>query len=206
MSAALKLPAPATLDDLLAIPEEERWHELLAGEIVERAMPSGEHGGTQGDLSEFLGPFRRRPGGRDPGGWWFGVDVDVQLDRYNVVRPDLAGWRRERCPERPRGMPVTLRPDWVCELLSPSHIRRDRVDKVGIYHRFEILHYWIIDPVAETLEVHRWVADGWLLALAARRGQTVRAEPFDALPLQVGRLFGEDPEDEAPPPADLSAG
>lgn len=202
-SAALKLPEPATWEDFAAIPDGERWHELLAGDLVERAMPSGEHGGAQGDLCAVLGPFSRRPGGRAPGGWWFAVGVEIRLDLYNVVRPDLAGWRRERCPERPRGFPVTLRPDWVCEVLSPSHARRDRVDKVEIYHRFQVPHYWILDPQAETLEVHRWVPDGWLLVLAARRGQTVRAEPFDALPLQVGRLFGEDPEEEAPPGQDL---
>lgn len=196
MSAALKLPMPATWDDLIAIPEHERWHEILDGELVERALPANEHGGAQGDLRGALDPFSRRPGGRWPGGWWFVVDCEVMLDRHNVVRPDVMGWRRERCPDRPRGFPMTLRPDWVCEILSPSNRRRDRVDKVAIYHRFEIPHYWIIDPESESLEVHRWTASGWLLVLAASRGQTVRAEPFDALPLKVGRLFGDDPDEE----------
>lgn len=200
MSAALKLPPPATLEDLLAIPEDERWHEILDGELVERASPSGEHGSAQGDIRDVLSPFRRRPGGRSPGGWWLVTDTEVRLDPYNLVRPDVAGWRRERCPEPPRGFPIDLRPDWVCEILSPGNVRRDRVDKIQIYHRFEIPHYWIVDPVSETLEVHRWTSQGWLLVLSARRGQTVRAEPFDALPLQVGVIFGDDPEDETPAP------
>lgn len=198
MSAALKLPAPATWEDLLAIPEGERWHEILDGEIVERAMPTGEHGGAQGDLRDALGPFSRRAGGRWPGGWWFTVEAEVRLNLYNVVRPDVAGWRRDRCPDRPHGFPIAVRPDWICEVLSPKNPCRDRVEKVAIYHRFKIPHYWIIDPESETLEVQRWTPKGWLLVLAARRGQTVRGEPFDALPLQVGRLFGDDPEDEAP--------
>lgn len=197
MSAVLKVPAFATWEDLQDIPEEERWHEILNGEIVERAMPSGEHGSAQGDLRALIDPFNRRPGGRSPGGWWFTVESEIRLNRHNVVRPDVAGWRRERCPDRPRGYPISLRPDWICEVLSPHHVRRDRVDKVSIYHRFEIPHYWLLDPESETLEVNRWTPAGWLLVLAARRGQTVRAEPFDALPLQVGRLFGDDPE-EAP--------
>ena len=198
MSAALKLPSPATFADLLAIPEDERWHEILDGELVERASPSGEHGAAQFSFGDLLAPFRRRSGGGNPGGWWLATDADIRLDPYNIVRPDVAGWRRERCPQPPRGFPVDLRPDWVCEILSASNVRRDRVDKIQIYRRFEIPHYWIVDPQAETLEVHRWTLQGWLLVLSARRGQTVRAEPFDALPLQVGVLFGDDPEDEPP--------
>ena len=198
MSEVVQLPVPATWDDLLAIPEDERQHEVLNGELVERAAPASEHGGAQGDLRDFVSPFSRRPGGRSPGGWWFVIDSELMFDRHNVVRPDVMGWRRERCPDRPRGFPMTLRPDWVCEILSRSNRSRDRVDKVSIYHRFEVPHYWIIDPESEVLEVHRWTPKGWLLTLAARRGQTVRAEPFDALPLAVGRLFGDDPDEDAP--------
>ena len=33
---------------------------------------------------------------------------------------DLGGWRRERMPKEPDAPSVTLAPDWVCEVLSPS--------------------------------------------------------------------------------------
>lgn len=198
MTAALRLPEPATWEDLLAIPEGDRLHELLAGEIVERAAPSGEHGLAQGDLREALAPFRRRPGGRWPGGWWFATETEVLLGPHDLVRPDLAGWRRERSPEPPSGCPVRLRPDWVCEVLSPSTRQRDLVDKARIYHHFELPHYWLLDPDAATLTVLRWEPAGWVTVLVAQRGQTVRAEPFDAIPLVVGVLFGDDPADEAP--------
>lgn len=50
----------------------------------------------------------------------------------------------------------------------------------------------IVDPTTETLTVHRLTPDGYLIALRAERGQVVRAEPFDAVELRVGTLFGED--------------
>ena len=52
MSAgAKKLPGGrATQEDLLAIPEDERRHELIDGEIVEKGAASGEHGGAQADV------------------------------------------------------------------------------------------------------------------------------------------------------------
>ncbi len=57
-------------------------------------------------------------------------------------------------------------------------------------------HYWIIDPIDETLAVYRWQSDGYVELLIAERGETVRAEPFAAIELRVGVLFGDD-DDEA---------
>ena len=191
------VPAPATLEDLLAIPEEKRRHELIEGVLVEKGAATGEHGGAQHKLSVFTGPFDRRPGGRWPGGWWFGTEIDVYFDPANTLRPDVSGWRRDRVPERPRGMPVMVRPDWVCEILSTNR-RNDLVKKKRVYHRSGVPHYWIIDPAEEFMTVYRWTPDGYFEVLVAERGETVRAEPFEAIPLQVGLFFGDD-EDESEP-------
>jgi Uma2 family endonuclease len=193
-------PAPATLEDLLAIPEEKRRHELIEGTIFEKGAATGEHGTAQYKLSGFTGPFDRRPGGRWPGGWWFGTEVDIYFDPANTFRPDVAGWRRDRVPERPRGMPVTIRPDWVCEILSTNRTN-DLIKKKRVYHRFGVPHYWIIDPAEETLLVNRWTPDGYVEILAAERGERVRAEPFDAISLQVGIFFGDEEEDDENEPA-----
>ncbi|MEQ1729093.1 MAG: hypothetical protein ABL982_12010 [Vicinamibacterales bacterium] len=37
---------PATEADFWAIPEAQRFHELIGGELIEKAAPSGEHGGA----------------------------------------------------------------------------------------------------------------------------------------------------------------
>jgi Uma2 family endonuclease len=88
-----------------------------------------------------------------------------------------------------------LRPDWVCEVLSTNR-RNDLIKKKRVYHRHEVPHYWVIDPEDETLSVYRWAPEGYIELLAAERGETVRAEPFEAVPLRVGVLFGDDEEDE----------
>ena len=129
-----------------------------------------------------------------PGGWWIGTEVEVELAPNHVYRPDIAGWRRDRVPERPTGTPIAIRPDWICEVLSPSNPGTDRVKKLNYYHQFHVPHYWIVDPMEASLSVFRWTADGYLLALAATREARVRAEPFDAVELPVATLFGEDDE------------
>ncbi|MEO7329364.1 MAG: Uma2 family endonuclease [Minicystis sp.] len=197
VATAKKISAPPmTLEEFFSIPEDERRHELIDGELIEKGAATGQHGGTQLDLGYVLrGSFGRRSGGRFPGGWWFASEVEILFPRGQILRPDVAGWRRERMPERPSGTPVTALPDWVCEILSTNR-SNDLIRKKRIYHQAELQHYWIIDPVEETLTVHRWGPDGYIEVLAAQRGERVRAEPFEALELSVGVLFGEDEPDE----------
>jgi hypothetical protein len=86
----------ATVADLLAIPEDHRFHELIGGEIVRKAMPSAKHGGAQASLAAVL--FRRygrRPGGRFPGGWWFATEVEIQFAEHELYRSDVSGWAAE---------------------------------------------------------------------------------------------------------------
>jgi Uma2 family endonuclease len=187
--------ALATAEDLLGLPGEARM-EVVRGALVEKAAPSAEHADAQSFIAVLIkGPFQRRPGGGGPGGWWILTEADVELATHEVYRPDVAGWRRDRVPERPKGRPVRVRPDWVCEVLSPSNAHIDLVEKLETFLRCEVPHYWIVDPEHETLTVYRWSRDGYILALTAgRTDRRVRAEPFDAIEIDVGLLFGEDPE------------
>lgn len=182
----------ATIADLFAIAEGDRFHELIDGKITRKATPSAEHGTAQRKLGAMIEPFDHRPGGTWPGGWWLMTEVEVQLAVNQAFRPDLVGWRRDSVAERPRGMPVTIRPDWIGEIVSKSNASNDRVTKLNAYHRHQIRHYWIIDPSEETLAAYRWTADGYLLIVAAASGQRVRVEPFDAIELSVAEIFGHE--------------
>jgi Uma2 family endonuclease len=186
---------PATIEDLLAMPEEDRY-EIIDGELVPKEAASGKHAGAQTRLGRSLGPFDRRPGGPPdrPGGWWFATEALIQFTPGQVRRPDVAGWHRERLPELPAKVPITVLPDWICEILSPSNASNDTVRKMRLYHRCQVPHYWLIDPIGETLSVYRYTPDGYLQVLLAERGERVRAEPFAAIELQVGVFFGEDEE------------
>ncbi len=191
MSAHAKSRPNATVADFLAIPEEQRFHELIAGEIIEKAAPSAEHGTAQLEVgSRLIGPFGRNPPSGGPGGWWFMTEVEVRFTD-EICRPDVVAWRRAVVPDRPKGKIVDIVPQWICEVLSEDK-RNDLVRKKHIYHRHHVDHYWLLDPEQGTLAVYRWHADGYLEVLAAERGQVVRAEPFDAIELPVSGLFGDE--------------
>ena len=185
-----------TLAGWLEAPESRRL-ELIDGEFVEKAAPTIEHGFVQTKvITSVASRFNRRPGGRFPGGWWIVSEVDVQLSDSGF-RPDLCGWRRERFATLPKDRPMTIRPDWICEIVSPSNASTDRVVKVRAYHRAAVPHYWLVDPAERTLVVMRWAEAGYLSVLSATAEETVRAEPFEAVEFQVRSFFDDEPDDAA---------
>ena len=191
-------PAPLkpifTIADWLARPEDLGF-ELVNGELVQKAQPDFKHGAAQFGLSAILRPeFHRKGGGGHPGGWWIAGEVDIRLGE-DGVRPDLCGWRRDRVPEAPTGRPVTIRPDWICETLSQSNASNDTIVKMWLYHRAQVPHYWVLDPETKSLAVYRDSPEGYLNVLVAHAGETVHAEPFGAIAIRVGLLFGEDLDD-----------
>lgn len=187
----------ATWEDVWEGSRHERRYEVLAGELFEKAAGDGEHSGTQAGMVITLGgPFNRRGGSGPPGGWWLLTEPDVEFEPHEVLRPDLAGWRRERCPERPSGFPVRVVPDWVCEVLSPSTAARDVGHKRTVYHRHGVEWYWLVHPRDHIVTVlRRGVRDYEIAATCGAEGR-VRLPPFDAVEVEAARLFGLDPAEE----------
>jgi Uma2 family endonuclease len=175
----------------LASLQADRSAEIVNGEIVDKALPSFDHGSAQSGLSGALFGFRGPAGGsRGPGGWWLATEVEVEYEPHEVYRHDLVGWRRERMAERPRERPVRVHPDWVCEILSSSNASNDTVKKLRVLQRHAVPHYWLLDPDAGTLRVLRWTAEGYLEVLSATADESVRAEPFAAAELSLRVVFG----------------
>ncbi|MEP6862749.1 MAG: Uma2 family endonuclease [Deltaproteobacteria bacterium] len=104
----------ATLADLIARGDCDRL-EIVAGEIVEKALPSPSHAAAELELSAAIAPFNRRGGGGNPGGWWLFTEIHVEYPEGEIYCHDAAGWRRDRVPARPDEWPVRIRPDWVAE-------------------------------------------------------------------------------------------
>jgi Uma2 family endonuclease len=194
--AAPRSSKPATFADLAALGDDVSA-EIIHGAITEKAAPSPEHSRTQaGTVHAVYHRYGRRPGGRWPGGWWILTEVEAEYESHELFRHDVAGWRRDRVPTAPTERPIRIRPDWACEILSPSNAKRDRVDKLHVLHGAGVPHYWLLDPAEKTLEVHRWTPAGYVIVRSASSGETIRAEPFDAVELRVDVLFGDDDDDE----------
>lgn len=184
MSRSVK--RPATYEDLLQVPDH-LVAEILDGELVTTPRPALPHAQTYAALvAELHGPFSQGRGG--PGGWWILAEPELHLQR-DVVVPDLAGWRRETLPTIPDAAYITVPPDWVCEILSPSTEQIDRLRKLRIYGREGMNGIWLVNPIQRTLEIYTLLYGHWTLAATHGGEDTVRAEPFDAVPLELPRIW-----------------
>jgi Uma2 family endonuclease len=98
-------------------------------------------------------------------------------------------------PALPDEAHFTLAPDWVCEVLSASTERIDRGRKLRTYAAAGVAHAWLVKPTDRTLEVFRLRDGAWTIVGVWEDAAVVQAEPFEALELELGRLWA----DSAPP-------
>jgi Uma2 family endonuclease len=178
----------ATYDDLRQVPPH-RVAEIVEGQLYVSPRPASRHALASSALGSELGPpFHRGRGG--PGGWWIIDEPELHFGD-DVVVPDLAGWRRERLPEFPDTPAFSLAPDWACDVVSPSTERLDRAKKMPVYAAAGVPHLWLVNPTARTIEVYRLADSRWLLLATHEGAQRVRAEPFEAVELELAPLWGE---------------
>ncbi|MDC3961812.1 Uma2 family endonuclease [Polyangium jinanense] len=176
-------PAPKhrTFEELLA--EIDRLPEYLSGEILEPGQlrvlprPDAPHRRAVAQCERalyYLSPMDT-PG---DGAWWIEREAAIRFgDR--LFNPDLAGFRVTRSPEQPDEYPITLLPDWCCEVLSPSTARDDRRIKLPHYARSGVGWVWLIDPEIRLLEVWQTERERPLLVASAAEDETPRLPPFD---------------------------
>jgi Uma2 family endonuclease len=181
---------PATYDDLVKLPEN-LVAEIVDGELHASPRPAPAHAVAGASIGALLvNPYSFGRGG--PGGWWVLYEPELHLAK-DVLVPDWAGWRKSRMPHQPETPFFPLAPDWVCEVVSPSTTRLDRTRKLGIYAREGVAHAWLIDPLAQTLEVFRLEGSHWMLAATHAGDEVVRAEPFVEIDFELRLLWSDPP-------------
>jgi Uma2 family endonuclease len=182
----------ATYEDVLAAPEN-KVAEIVDGELILSPRPGFRHATAASRLGFVVGGAFDGAGGDParPGGWMILFEPELHF-ADDVVVPDIAGWRREHAPTRPDAAWIEIAPSWLCETLSPSTARIDRGRKLAIYARTGVQCVWLLDPLARTLEVLRLGDEGRYVIAAVHTGdERARAEPFEAVEVELGRLWLE---------------
>jgi Uma2 family endonuclease len=170
----------------LAVPDY-KVAEIIRGGLVTNPRPAVRHAAAASALNAAIfDPFRRGKGG--PGGWIILVEPELHL-KGDILVPDIDGWRRERMPTLPDTAAIDLAPDWICEVLSPATAAMDRADKLPIYAEQNVSHAWLVDPLSKTLEVLKLDGHRWTLLATYRDEAKIRAEPFEAVEIELGVLW-----------------
>lgn len=178
-----------TVDDLLRS-EDERI-ELINGELIKRPMARSEHALIQSGIADEILPFKRKDG---PGGWWIMPEISVKYNEHQCPSHDLAGWRKERVPQRSTGI-MTIYPDWVCEITSPGHERKDLFHNFILLQQHKVQFYWVISPEDKTLIANKLVNDNYAVIFSIACGfeqeiDKARIPPFEEVEMDLNYIFG----------------
>jgi len=188
MSGALKKKTFEELyEELLALPENVVG-EIIKGELVVSPRPASKHARASSSLgSKIFDAYDE--GNTGPGGWWIVDEPEIKFPDDEVVVPDIAGWKRDRVPNYPDVTQFKRSPDWVCEVLSPSTARYDKISKLKMYAENKVPYYWIVDPQNRVLEVLSLEGKTYKLELVFGKGDVVKAPPFEKLEFSLSKLW-----------------
>ncbi|WP_442483887.1 Uma2 family endonuclease [Aeoliella sp. SH292] len=182
---------PYSDEDYLQLPEGERV-ELLRGRLIMMSpAPRPRH--------QFIGVLLWRAlneAAVSIGGIALPAPVDVKLDQYTVLQPDVVYLRPDHVHQiRDR---IYGAPDLLVEVLSPSTTRRDRVEKLDLYATARVPEYWIVDPRSQVIEFH--VLDGPSYRVTAKASGEYQSPQFAEVELDI-TAFWQEVDQRLPPSA-----
>jgi Uma2 family endonuclease len=199
--AQLAVPAP-TFDELYAriaaLPEGVTGEILQPGVLRTMSRPGRHHARALKHCGAALSSFDIDLGGT---GWWLLVEYEIRFPYNRLAVPDMAGWRVERVPSLPDENPMTVVPDWCCEVLSPSTSRVDRTEKLPLYAECGVPWVWLVDPSFRTIEVYETVSGRAALTASAREDDIKSLPPFE-VPIALAAWWQPEEQDAAAVPSE----
>jgi len=140
--------------------EITRLPEGMTGEILEEGIvrtmsrPGKRHRRAAGACLAALSGVNANLRGA---GWWIEVETEIRFPTGRLAVPDLAGWHVDRVPDLPDENPLTVLPDWCCEILSPRTARDDKRLKLPLFARSNVPWSWLVDPTLKLVEIYQSV-------------------------------------------------
>lgn len=173
-----------TYADLERMPEDGRRYEIYDGEVFVVPAPLPRHQVVQQLIAETLRTYATAHGG-------FAVDspIDIVFSDYDVLQPDVVFFAAPRAHLVDLDAVIRHPPDLCVEVLSPSTEPTDRGRKMQMFARYGVTEYWVVDPVARTIEVYQLDRDAYALSGTFSGADRVLSEVVPALACSAASLF-----------------
>lgn len=180
MDSAARVLETMTMEDYEALPEERRV-EIIRGIVYDMSAPTVRHQQILGDLFLSIGGFLKSKQARCR---VFPAPFDVKLKNkpLTIVQPDIVVVCDPKKLEN--GKRCEGAPDWVIEIVSPSHREHDFLTKLNLYQEAGVREYWIVDPEQEKVFVYSMGADAFKMWCYAF-GEEIPTGLYDDLILTV---------------------
>ena len=170
--------------DYEALPEGAPY-QLIKGELIMTPSPIYQHQKLLLKLAMALSAYvDKRALGQvvvSP--------MDVYLSENDIYQPDIifiSNERKEIIHDRIEGAP-----DLIIEILSPSSIHYDRVQKMSVYETTNVREYWIVDPQEKSIDVFRNRGKKFVLSAQARSTGRVISTLLGDFEVLLESLFTE---------------
>jgi len=126
---------------------EQEKAEFINGEIIIHSPVKKNHNEISGNLFTI---FKSYVVENNLG--FVGIEkILIQCTR-NDYEPDICFFGKEKTSKLKKDQSLFPIPDLIVEILSKGTQNRDRGIKFNDYQNHGVLEYWIIDPVAKTVE------------------------------------------------------
>lgn len=175
-----------TVEDMMALPGENRRVELINGEIHMMAPVAAIHAEVDVNLIAVIKSYfdhKKKKGPKDFDFWRILAEAWTYYDERNSFVHDIAGFSRRDLPKLPDAGPIHVRPVWVCEILSPSNWSNDTERKRVILEQYNIPYYWLVDPTRKSITVNQ------VIYSVSKGDKIVKLPPFDDLKLDLMEVF-----------------
>jgi Uma2 family endonuclease len=173
-----------TFVDLERMPDDGRRYELYDGEVVVVPSPLPRPQIVHARLVDVLREYALTSGGL-----CLYAPLDIVFSDYDVLQPDIVYFSAERKHLINLNAAIRHAPDLCVEILSPSTAKRDRGPKMEMFARFGVREYWIVDPLAVTLEAYELDGGRYQLRQCATDGDSISSPLLPGLSFSVRAIF-----------------
>ena len=171
-----------TKEDYMQLPEGAPF-QLIQGKLIHMPSPKDRHQEISIVLSVLIYQFVKEHN--------LGIvrtaPLDVHLDIKNIFQPDILFISNERSAILQDW--IFGAPDLVVEILSKGTAKIDLNQKKEEYGKHNVLEYWIIDPVKETLDVYENKEGKMEKTASLKKADTLKSSVLKGFELNLKELF-----------------
>ena len=165
--------------------DDNYYYEIIDGEMIRKSAPTPMHQRICRKIIVILDRYiNERKSGEI-----FQSPVDVFLDEYNKPQPDLVYVSTEKKAIITNDGIMGI-PDLIIEIISPTSVIRDRIEKKNLYERMSVQEFWLVDPQYEEIEIYSLKNSHYeLLSAATTLEGELTSALFKGLTINLADIF-----------------
>ena len=165
--------------------DDDNYYEIIDGEMIRKSAPTPMHQRISRKVMVIIDRFISEK----KTGEIFQSPIDVYLDEYNKPQPDLVFVSESKKAIITNDGIVGV-PDLIVEIISPTSIIRDRIEKKALYERMSVPEFWLIDPQYAAIEIYTLQNNRYeLLSAATILEGELKSSLFEGLAINLKDIF-----------------